>query len=132
MRVYYRDPDENPTDWELIVVFVIIVLVWWGIIHFLDWLTFDAVVWWAEPFTLFLLIPFLLLWAEYGANPLTWWPLVWGTKVSIEGNDFMTVWNKEDALKKFGGPLNVYYNHDYIKFRRRADAVTYCLFQKTY
>ena len=26
--------------------------VWTGAIHLIDWLTFDAVVWWVEPFTI--------------------------------------------------------------------------------
>jgi hypothetical protein len=131
-RLYYHEPDENPTDWELLIVFVIIVILWWGLIHFLDWTTFDFIPWWAEPFTILILVPYLFLYVEYGANPLTWWPLVWGTRVNIEGNDFMSVWQKEEAWQKYGGPLNVYYNGDYIKFRRRRDAVTFCLFQKTY
>jgi hypothetical protein len=131
-RLYYHDPDENPTDWEIIIVFGIIVILWWGLIHFLDWLTFDFVPWWIEPFTIMFTVPIIILCGEFGTNPLTWWPLVWGTKVAVEGNDFMAVWNKEEALKRYGGPLNVYYNVDYIKFRRRQDAVTFCLFQKTY
>jgi hypothetical protein len=131
-RLYYHDPDENPTDWEIIIVFGIIVILWWGLIHFLDWLTFDFVPWWIEPFTIMFTVPIIILCGEFGTNPLTWWPLVWGTKVAVEGNDFMAVWQKEEAWQKYGGPLNVYYNGDYIKFRRRRDAVNFCLFQKTY
>lgn len=131
-RLYYHDHHDHDNDWDIIVILLVIVGVWWGLIHFLDWTTFDFIPWWAEPFTILILIPYLILYVEYGANPLTWWPLVWGTRVNIEGNDFMSVWHKEEAWQKYGGPLNVYYNSEYIKFRRRRDAVTFCLFQKNF
>ena len=130
-QFYYHEPDDHEPGlgFELVVLGVIIGI-WWLIVHFLDWLTFDAISWWIEPFTVLLIIPVLVMCAEYGANPLNWWPLVWGTKVKVEGNDFMSVWRKEEAFLKYGGARNVYWTNDYIKFRRRKDAVTFCLLQK--
>ena len=129
-QLYYHDPEQDLTDWEMMAVLGSILLVWWALIHFLDWLTFDAIVWWIEPFTILLIIPVLVMCAEYGSNPIYWWPLVWGTKLRLEGVDFFNVWIKEEAFQKYGGSRNVYYNNDYIKFRKRKDAVTFCLLQK--
>jgi hypothetical protein len=131
-RLYYRDRHEDDDDWGTIVILLVIVGVWWGIVHFIDWATFDIIPWWAEPFTILLLMPYLILSVKYSANPLTWWPLFWGTKVYMEDENLFSMWQKEEALNKYGGPCNVYYTQDYIKFRRRVDAVTFCLFQKTY
>jgi hypothetical protein len=127
MRVYYHTPEDEISFKEEIIVLAVLVTVWWGIVHFLDWLTFDVIPWWLEPFTLLLMIPILMMFVEFGKNPLHWWPLIWGTKVKIEGNDFMAVWRREEAFIKYGGPKNVYYNGDYIKFRKSRDAFEYCL-----
>jgi hypothetical protein len=127
MRLYYHTPEDEISFKEEIIVLAMLVTVWWGIVHFLDWLTFDVIPWWLEPFTLLLMIPILMMFVEFGKNPLHWWPLIWGTKVKIEGNDFMAVWRREEAFIKYGGPKNVYYNGDYIKFRRSRDAFEYCL-----
>lgn len=130
-QFYYHKPeDHEPGIATELAVLVVLIAIWWGIVHFVDWLTFDAIVWWAEPLTLLLLIPLLIVFMEFGSNPLNWWPLVWGTKVKLEGNDFMSVWRKEEAFLKYGGKRNVYWTNDYIKFRRRRDAVTFCLLQK--
>lgn len=130
-QFYYQDPREDDIGLGVgLTILGILIAIWWLIVHFLDWLTFDVIVWWAEPLTFFLLVPFLIMFMEYGHNPLHWWPLFWGTKVEIEGNDFFTVWQKEEASLRYGGPSNVYYNNDYIKFRRKRDAVTFCLLQK--
>lgn len=130
-QFYYHEPeDHEPGMATELTVLAVLITVWWGIVHFVDWLTFDAIVWWAEPFTVLILIPLLIMFMEFGANPLNWWPLIWGTKVEMEGNDFMSVWRKEEAFLKYGGPRNVYWTNNYIKFRRKKDAVTFCLFQK--
>ena len=133
MKLYYHPPeDDDFTSREEIIILLVVVGVWWCIIHFLDWLTFDMIPWWIEPFTILLMIPVAFLFAEFGNNPLHWWPLVWGTKIRLEGNDFMAVWRREEALIKYGGPKNVYYNGDYIKFRRSRDAFNYCLTDRNF
>lgn len=131
-RIYYKEPEDSNDDWGFFIILLLIIGLWWGIIHFIDWTTFNIIPWWLEPFTILLIIPYILLYINYGSNPLTWWPLVWGTKVNIDSDDFISLWRKEEACKKYGGPLNVYYNSDYIKFRRRRDAVTFCLLQKDF
>ena len=127
---YHESQAEELGTRETLIVLGIIIGLWWLLVHFLDWLTFDAIVWWLEPLTLLIMLPLFVMLAEFGANPLNWWPVVWGTKVMIDGDDFMALWRKEEVLLKYGGPRNVYYTNDFIKFRRRRDAVTFCLFQK--
>lgn len=129
-RLYYSDDPENTPDWVLLLVFGVIVLVWWGIIHFVDWLTFDIISWWLEPFTILLAMPFIFLMAEFGVNPLYWWPLVWGTKIRTDSHGFFDLWLKDKISNELGGAKNVYYSEEYIKFRKRSDAINYCLFQK--
>ena len=127
MRLYYHQPEDGFTDREAVIVLSCLVAVWWAVVHVLDWITFDIIPWWAEPLTFFVVVPFLFIVAELGANPLMWWPLFWGTKIKHRGNDFMAVWRKEEAYLKYGGPKNVYYNGEYIKFRKKRDAFNYCI-----
>ena len=131
-RLYYKDRHEEDENLVLLIIFLVIVGIWWGFIHFIDWTTFDIIPWWAEPFTIVLILPYMFVYLEYGANPIHWWPMVWGTQVRMVDDNLFSMWQKEEALRKYGGPCNVYYTEDYIKFRRRADAVTFCLLQKTF
>ena len=116
----------------LVGILMFVVLAWWGIVHIID-MFFDKLTWWQEPLTI---IPVLLIgapWAMaaelYGKNPLHWWPLVWGTKVSIPEREPFHAYDPklEKVLKKFG-PTRVY-SVDYttLKFRCKKDAVIFSL-----
>ena len=130
MKLYYHDPHEELA--EDVTVFVVLlglfVGAWWACLHFLDWLTLDIIPWWLE---LLLAIPSLIGLGTalvYGRNPLHWWPMVWGTRVAIPMDLWYAVqFDNGQIMKRYGGPLNVYVSRDFVKFRRRRDAVTFCL-----
>jgi hypothetical protein len=127
-RYYLEHQEESDQGRLLLIVLLITIGVWWGIVHFLDWLTMDIVPWWLEILSF---VPFCFLCAMvvlYGRNPLYWWPAVWGVRVKIS-DDFLFHINYDENkfVKKYGGPLNVWVNNEYVKFRRKKDAVTFCL-----
>ena len=127
-RYYLEHHDEGDQDRVLLIVLLVIMVAWWGTLHFLDWITLDFIPWWAE---ILLFFPFLILTAtvlQYGRNPLHWWPIFWGTQIKIPDDLLFHVNYDEDKfIKKYGGPLNVWLNNEHIKFRRKRDAVTFCL-----
>jgi len=128
MRIYYYDPNDDINDSELVFFLLLILSTWWGLIHFLDWLTFDSITWWIEPFTIVLLYPLLILFSKYGTNPLHWWPLILGTKISLSEEFFYRVdWDIDDFIEKNGGLKNVFVSDEFIKFRKKRDAVRFCL-----
>jgi hypothetical protein len=97
----------------------------------------DLMVWWVEPLTLFVTLPivgfFAMVVDRYGANPLYWWPMFWGTKIMIARDvKFHMDFDDEEFVQNNGGRANVYCGTDsnedlYIKFRTRRDAVLYSL-----
>ena len=127
-RYYLEHQEESDQGRLLLIVLLITIGVWWGIVHFLDWLTMDIVPWWLEILSF---VPFCFLCAMvvlYGRNPLYWWPAVWGVRVKISDDFLFHINYDEDKfVKKYGGPLNVWVNDEYVKFRRKKDAVTFCL-----
>lgn len=125
--LYYHPENDDDFSHEEIIILMAVLSLWWGIIHLIDWLTFDMVPWWLEPFTILLLLPYGIVYVKFGSNPLHWWPLVWGTRIKKNEHNLFTVWNDEETLLKYGGPANVYFTEDYIKFRKRRDAFEYCL-----
>ena len=122
-------------DEELSIVLGILALivgVWWGIVHLID-MWFNKLTWWQEPLTIipFLVvgIPSMMLIELYGKNPMHWWPVFWGTKVTIpERQPFRAYDEKfETVLEKFG-PTRVYVeNYTTLKFRTKKDAVIFSL-----
>lgn len=129
MRYYYYEPNTEVNASTLVLVFLVILSIWWGLIHFLDWLTFDNIIWWLEPFTIIPLCLLLILFSEYGKNPLHWWPLIFGTKIGIPEELLESIhWDVEDFIKENGGLKNVFVCDEYIKFRKKRDAVRFCLF----
>ena len=113
-------------------VLTIVVGIWWAIVHIVD-MFFNKLSWWMEPLTI---IPVLLVvgptvWLTemYGKNPLYWWPLFWGTKVTIPEREPFRAYDGEfeEILREFG-PTRVYVE-DYttIKFRTKKDATLFCL-----
>ena len=130
VRRYYhmQETDEFGSTRELLIILLVIVGIYWGVLHLIDWLTMDIVPWWLEILSF---VPFCLLCAMvvlYGQNPLYWWPAIWGVRVKIPDDFLFHINYDEDKfVKKYGGPLNVWVNDEYVKFRRRRDAVTFCL-----
>jgi hypothetical protein len=130
MRVlyYHRDDIDDAELKVVLFILAVIIGVFWGLIHFLDWLTFDIVPWWAEPLAIIFFLPFFAMCMAFGANPMHWWPAVWGHKIAVDTDNFFWVLNWEELKEKYGGGANVYWGgQDYIKFRRKRDAFTYCL-----
>lgn len=133
-RLYsHHDPDLDLEDefWPMMGVLAFIVAVWTGIVHLLDWLTFDFIPWWAEPFTIAPLIFLLAMKEIYDSlNPLHWWPMIWGYRCPLPDNEHITIrpLDGEDIIKKYGGRVNVFIiDNEHIKFRRRKDAVMFGL-----
>ena len=103
-----------------------VVGVWWGIVHLVD-MFFNKLVWWQEPLTIipFLVvgIPSLMLVELYGKNPMHWWPIFWGTKVTIPEREPFRAYDKEmeKSLKEFG-PTRVYVlDYTTLKFRTKKE-----------
>ena len=125
------DVDMDEEFWPMMGILFTIWGGWTGVVHFLDWLSFVAIVWWADPLTI---VPFILLFVmseRYGSlNPLHWWPMCWGYKIKLPDEERITIYpiNGEDLIKEHGGPLHVHIiDYEHIKFRRKKDAVMYAL-----
>ena len=122
-------------DEEVVIVGTILTFVvgiWWAIVHVVD-MFFNKLSWWMEPLTIIPLLavvgPAIWLTEMYGKNPMHWWPMVWGTKVTIPEREPFRAYDEEfeKALREFG-PTRVYVE-DYttIKFRTKKDATLFCL-----
>ena len=135
MYSHYPDPDLDEDDfWPMMGILAVILLAWTGIIHLLDWLTFDFIPWWVEPFTIAPLIFLLAMKEVYDSiNPLHWWPMFWGTRIMIDReSDWHIAFDSTEFVKNNGGRYNAYCGWDsnedlYIKFRKKRDAVVYSL-----
>jgi ABC-type dipeptide/oligopeptide/nickel transport system permease subunit len=130
MKLYYHDPREEIAEESgvLLTILAVIVGVFWGIVHFLDWMTVDIIPWWVEPLFIIPVIVVMIIVGVYGKNPLHWWPMFCGTRVEMPDDIwYHAVANSDWLFQKYGGALNVYVDRDYIKFRRKKDAVIFCL-----
>jgi hypothetical protein len=138
-RGYYNnrfDPDEGETT-LLLGILLALWGVYWLVVHWIDWALGNLMVWWVEPLTLFVTLPIMAVFAmiidKYGANPIYWWPMFWGTKVVIARDvEFYVGFDDEEFVQNNGGRANVYCGTDsnedlYIQFRTRKDAVIYSL-----
>jgi hypothetical protein len=136
MYSHLEDPDMDEDFWPMMGVLAVIVAVWTGIIHLLDWLTFDFIPWWVEPFTMAPLIFLLAMKEIYGSlNPLHWWPMFWGYRVRLPDEDRVKIYplDSEALFKKYGGRINIHIvDYEHIKFRRRRDAVMFGLTHFTF
>ena len=136
MYSHYPDPDPDEDFWPMMGVLAVILLIWTGIIHLLDWFTFNIIPFWAEPFTIAPLILLVIMKEVYDSmNPLHWWPMFWGYRVRLPDDERITIrpMEAEDVLLKYGGRLNVcILDHEHIKFRRRRDAVMFGLTHFTF
>ena len=104
----------------------------WGIDDVVD-MFFNKLSWWMEPLTIIPLLavsgPPIWLTEMYGKNPMHWWPMVWGTKVTIPEREPFRAYDEkfEEVLKEFG-PTRIYVvDYNTLKFRTKKYANLYCL-----
>ena len=126
-----HDIDSDEDFWPMMPVLFTIIAVWTGVVHFVDWATWNVIPWWAEPFTIVPVI-FLIIMKEHfdSLNPLHWWPMVWGYQAKLPEDDSITIrpLDTERIMKQHGGRLNVHIiDYEHIKFRKRKDAVVFTL-----
>ncbi len=117
--------------WPMMGILSTIWGAWTGAIHLIDWLTFDAIVWWVEPFTIVPVIFLIVMKENYDSlNPLHWWPLFWGYNAKLPDEDRITIRpiDSERIMQQHGGRLNVHIiDYEHIKFRKKKDAVIFGL-----
>ena len=91
MRMYsHHDHDVDLEDefWPIMGILLAILGVWTGFIHLIDYLTIDAIPWWAEPFTITPVIFVIIMNERFESlNPLHWWPMVWGYEAKLPDED---------------------------------------------
>ena len=135
LRTYsHHDHDIDDFDeefWPIIGVLITVLGVWTGFVHFIDYLTFDAIAWYMEPFTITPIIFLMVMKEKYDSlNPLHWWPLVWGYKAKLPEEDRITIrpLDVERILQQHGGRMNVHIiDYEHVKFRKKKDAVIFGL-----
>ncbi len=132
-RTHHEINIDHEDDLPIIgTILTFIVGIWWAIVHVVD-MFFNKLSWWMEPLTIIPLLmvvaPAIWLTEMYGKNPMHWWPMVWGTKVTIPEREPFRAYDEEfeKVLREFG-PTRVYVE-DYttIKFRTKKDATLFCL-----
>ena len=135
LRTYsHHDHDIDDFEeefWPMMGILFTVWGMWTAIIHFIDYLTFDSIVWWVEPFTITPVIFLMVMKEKYDSlSPLHWWPMVWGYPAKLPHEDRITIrpLDTERIMKQHGGRLNVYIvDYEHIKFRRKKDAVMFGL-----
>ena len=135
LRTYsHHDHDLDDIDgefWPVMGILFTIWGVWTGAIHLIDWLTFDTIVWWLEPFTITPIIILIIMKEKFDSlNPLHWWPMFWGYNAKLPDEDRITIrpLDTERIMQQHGGRLNVaIMDYQTIKFRRKKDAVIFGL-----
>ena len=91
------DVDMDGEFWPMMGILFTIWGAWTGIVHFLDWLTVDAIAWYVEPWTILPLLFLLIMKEKFDSlNPLHWWPMFFGYKIA--GAKFEAVKESSDAL----------------------------------
>jgi hypothetical protein len=134
-RMYsHHDHDIDSLDeefWPVLGILLAIWGAWTGVVHFLDWLTVDAIAWYVEPWTIIPFLFLLIMKEKFDSfNPLHWWPMVWGYNAKLPDEDRITIrpLDTQRIMKQYGGPLNVHIvDYEYIRFRRKKDAVIFGL-----
>lgn len=134
IRLYsHHDPDLDFEEdfWPVMGILFTILSLWTGVVHLIDYLTFDVIPWWVEPFTIAPIIILIIMKEKYDSlNPLHWWPLFWGYKVTLPDREVITIrpLDQERIMKQHGGMINVHIvDYETLKFRRRKDAVIFNL-----
>ena len=132
-RTHHEIDIEEDEEIAIVVIgLTFVVGVWWGIVHVVD-MFFNKLSWWMEPLTIIPLLaivaPAIWLTEMYGKNPMHWWPLFWGTKVTIPEREPFHAYDEkfEKVIKEFG-PGRVYaVDYTTLKFRCKKDAVIFSL-----
>lgn len=128
---YDRDLNEEEEFWPVMGVLVTIMALWTGAIHLIDFLTFDILPWWIEPFTIIPVIIFVVMKERFDSvNPLHWWPMFCGYNVKLPDSEVITIrpLDQERIMEEYGGMMNVHIvDYETLKFRRRKDAVIFNL-----
>jgi len=127
-----HDLDELDGEfWPVMGILFAILGLWTGVIHLLDYLTWNVIPWWAEPFTIAPIIFLVVMKERYDSlNPAHWWPMFWGYNVSLPEEDRITIRpiDTDRILKQHGGKVNVHIiDYETIRFRRQKDAVIFSL-----
>jgi len=125
------DVDMDEEFWPMMGILFTIWGGWTGVVHLIDWLTVDAIVWWAEPLTILPFVFLLIMKEKFDSlNPMHWWPMFFGYKIKLPDEDRVKIYpiDGADLIKKYGGPLHIHIvDYEHIKFRRKKDAVMYAL-----
>ena len=125
------DIDIDEEFWPMMGILFTIWGGWTGVVHLIDWLTVDAIVWWAEPLTILPFVFLLIMKEKFDSlNPMHWWPMFFGYKIKLPDEDRVKIYpiDGADLIKKYGGPLHIHIvDYEHIKFRRKKDAVMYAL-----
>ena len=134
IRLYsHHDPDLDIEEdfWPVMGILLTILSVWTGAVHLIDYLTFDIIPWWIEPFTIAPVIFVIVMKERYDSlNPLHWWPLFWGYRVTLPSREVITIrpLDHERIMKQYGGMKNVHIiDYETLKFRKSKDAVIFNL-----
>ena len=117
--------------WPIIGILFAILGIWTGFIHLVDYLTWNVIPWWSEPFTIAPIVFLIVMKERYDSlNPAHWWPMFWGYNVYLPEDDRITIRpiDTDRILKQHGGRVNVHIiDYETIKFRKQKDAVIFSL-----
>jgi|TARA_B100001971_G_C18068502_1_gene471776 hypothetical protein len=126
------DFEEDEELTIVVVVLTVVVGAWWGFVHIID-MFFNKLSWWMEPLTIIPLLvvvtPVIFITEMYGRNPMHWWPMFWGTKVTIPEREPFHAYSEkfEEVIQEYG-PTRIYVvDYNTLKFRTKKDATLYCL-----
>ena len=128
---YDHDIDIEDDFWAVFGVLLTILVVWTGLVHFIDAVTKDTIPWYIEPFTIVPVIFLIIMKERFDSlNPLHWWPMFWGYEVTLPDREVITIrpLDQERIMKQYGGMRNVHIvDYETLKFRRSKDAVIFGL-----
>lgn len=128
---YDHDIDIEDDFWAVFGVLLTILVVWTGLVHFIDAVTMDTIPWYIEPFTIVPVIFLIIMKERFDSlNPLHWWPMFWGYEVTLPDREVITIrpLDQERIMKQYGGMRNVHIvDYETLKFRRSKDAVIFGL-----
>ena len=131
-RHHDHDIDNFEEDfWPIIGILATVWGAWTGMVHFIDYLTWDGLAWYVEPFTIVPALFLLVMNERYNSlNPLHWWPMFWGYDAKLPDEDRITIrpTDTDRIMTEHGGRLNVHIvDYQTIKFRKKKDAVIFGL-----
>ena len=128
---YDHDIDVEDEFWPIMGILITILTLWTGLVHLIDFLTFDIIPWWVEPFTIAPMIFLIIMKERFDSlNPLHWWPMFCGYNVTLPDREVITIrpLDQERIMEQYGGMMNVHIvDYETLKFRRSKDAVFFNL-----